>query len=479
MDDEFIEVRSRGSGRRAKATKTKAALPAQPAKPAHQAPQAKTAPKSASFRLPPIVVKTNAYHQLRADLSSIAGVEFQSIGCYAMPGHKTYLTEKLGLITDSITLAKVGITNPRILNSQETDLMMIDIRKQNITVHTISEALAYTNTKIATNNNELLFIISCPRLRKNILNKIQVYGINNIGKQIHVPHPYYLSHKSQMFIVASLDKEFYNTEDLQEDNTTCIPAIIKGQPASCDFISNPSTQEVITLDRSHLLISSSVWFIFDTTCGIRERNLTGSFIVAYEDCNIFFNNKTISSNTISFPGSPINLPIYGIEVTQQNKVVNLSLEHLHELHKELRSEMKQIHLESHSITWKTWSISSLSRASRDERIQTPKETKRLGSKMTYMLSERQLSIIGNPEVAHICGPGDFLAMQCDGFHLTHDRSHKHLSLVRDHHHLGLFIIYPYPPLVEVLDIFIQTSLKSSLETLQITRGVQNGSVVCI
>ncbi|XP_053675583.1 uncharacterized protein LOC128725832 [Anopheles nili] len=285
--------------------------------------------KDLTLQLTEMLLRVKDALQLYKDSSA----DFHSL--YILMNLK-YLTEKLGLITDSITLAKVGITNPRILNSQETDLMMIDIRKQNITVHTISEALAYTNTKIATNNNELLFIISCPRLRKNILNKIQVYGINNIGKQIHVPHPYYLSHKSQMFIVASLDKEFYNTEDLQEDNTTCIPAIIKGQPASCDFISNPSTQEVITLDRSHLLISSSVWFIFDTTCGIRERNLTGSFIVAYEDCNIFFNNKTISSNTISFPGSPINLPIY-----------------------ELRSEMKQIHLESHSITWKTWSISSL------------------------------------------------------------------------------------------------------------------------
>ncbi|XP_050079486.1 uncharacterized protein LOC126567298 [Anopheles maculipalpis] len=106
---------------------------------------------------------------------------------------------------------------------------------------------------IATNNNELLFIISCPRLSENILNKIQVYGINNIGKQIHVPHPYYLSHKSQMFTVASLDKDFYNTEDLQEDNSSCIPAIMKGQPASSDFVSNPPTQEVHPFG-SHLIL---------------------------------------------------------------------------------------------------------------------------------------------------------------------------------------------------------------------------------
>lgn len=106
-----------------------------------------------------------------------SSAEFHSL--YILMNLK-YLFEKLGLITDSIALAKLGITNPRILNSKEADLIMIDIRKQNITVHTISEALTYTKTKIATNNNEFLFIISCPRLSENILNKIQVYGINNI-----------------------------------------------------------------------------------------------------------------------------------------------------------------------------------------------------------------------------------------------------------------------------------------------------------
>lgn len=75
MTDDFIEVRSSGSGRNKKHTNTTES----------SAPRAKNAPKSAtdaapSVFLPPKTVKTNNYHQLKADLSTIAGEEFQVIG---------------------------------------------------------------------------------------------------------------------------------------------------------------------------------------------------------------------------------------------------------------------------------------------------------------------------------------------------------------------------------------------------------------
>lgn len=54
----------------------------------------------------------------------------------------------------------------------------------------------------------------------------------------------------------------------------------------------------------------------------------------------------------------MNLPIYGVHIEPQ-KMLNLSLEHLHSLHLELRSEMRQIRLETDSITWTTWSLPSL------------------------------------------------------------------------------------------------------------------------
>uniref|UniRef100_A0AB38Z2P4 Envelope protein n=1 Tax=Panta errantivirus TaxID=3078412 RepID=A0AB38Z2P4_9VIRU len=271
-----------------------------------------------------------------------------------------YLSEKLGLVTDSIALAKLGITNSRILNRKEIDLLISDLRKQDLPIHTVTEALSYTNTKIATNNNEILFIISCPRLTNDYYKKIEIYPVTNNCKKVHVPNQYYLSLKSQFSIIPNVEKLIYDIKDLQRDNGKCIPALLQGESAICDYVSNPAKTEIIHLDMNHLLIDAVSTFTLKTTCGVKKRNLTGSFLITYEACNIFIDEKLISNNKTEMFGSPLNLPIYGIKVTPKNSVINLSLEHLHSLHKELRNEMQEIRLETNSITWNGFHISIIS-----------------------------------------------------------------------------------------------------------------------
>lgn len=67
-------------------------------------------------------------------------------------------------------------------------------------------------------------------------------------------------------------------------------------------------------------------------------------------------------------------------------------------------------------------------------------------------------------------------MQQDGVDFTHDESQEHQTLECDHYHFSLCENDSYPPLIEILDITIQTFLKSSTEGLQIKRGAQTGSV---
>ncbi|XP_053661555.1 uncharacterized protein LOC128710639 [Anopheles marshallii] len=273
-------------------------------------------------------------------LSRDSSIEFFSLNILL---NLKYLVDKLSLVADSITLGKLGIVNPRILNRSEIDLLMNDLQKQNIPFQTVSEALSYVTTKIATNNNELLFILSCPKLTNDLYKKIELYGITHKDKKVHVLNQFYLSLKSQLFIVPNFNKNIYGLEQLQEDNGKCVPAILRGQQATCDFITNPAAMEILQLDRTHILINSAAEFTIKTTCGIKKRNLTGSFLLSYQSCDIFVNDEEI----------------YGINVTSKNHMLNLTLEHLHTMHMDLRSEMHQIRLEAKSFTWNNWSITSV------------------------------------------------------------------------------------------------------------------------
>ncbi|XP_058064657.1 uncharacterized protein LOC131214292, partial [Anopheles bellator] len=261
-------------------------------------------------------------------LSRDSSIDFYSINILL---NLKYLSEKLSLVTDSIALAKLGITNPRILNKNEIDLLISDITKQELPIQTVTEALSYTSTKIATNNNEILFIISCPRLTSDLYTRIELFGITNNDKKVHVPNQYYLSLKSQFFIVPDVEKHIFDLKDLQQDNGNCIPALLRGESALCDYISNPAKTEVIHLDTNHLLIDSVSTFTIKTTCGVKKRNLTGSFLITYEACSIFLNEKMISNNKTEMFGSPLHLPIY-----------------------ELRNEMQKMKLETNSINGSGW-----------------------------------------------------------------------------------------------------------------------------
>ncbi|XP_053679115.1 uncharacterized protein LOC128730104, partial [Anopheles nili] len=183
--------------------------------------------------------------------------------------------------------------------------------------------------------------------------------ITNRNKKIHVPKQFYLSLNSQLFIIPNGNKYIYDLKELQEDNGECFPALLRGQQAACDFVANPTKFEIIHLDMMHIPINSAVEFTIKTTCGLKKRNLTGSFLLSYKSCEIFLNEEEISNNKTELHGSPLNLPIYGLNVTSVNNVLNPNLEHLYSIHVELRKEMHQIRLESKSFTWNGWSITSL------------------------------------------------------------------------------------------------------------------------
>ncbi|XP_053679112.1 uncharacterized protein LOC128730095, partial [Anopheles nili] len=179
--------------------------------------------------------------------------------------------------------------------------------------------------------------------------------ITNRNKKIHVPKQFYLSLNSQLFIIPNGNEYIYDLKELQEDNGECVPALLRGQQAACDFVANPTKFEIIHLDMMHILINSAVEFTIKTTCGLKKRNLTGSFLLSYKSCEIFLNEEEISHNKTELHGSPLNLPIYGLNVTSVTNVLNPNLEHLYSIHVELRKEMHQIRLESKSFTWNGWS----------------------------------------------------------------------------------------------------------------------------
>ena len=79
-------------------------------------------------------------------------------------------------------------------------------------------------------------------------------------------------------------------------------------------------------------------------------------MVSFKDCDIIINNQTYTSKTTNIEGEPLQIPLDGISILEHRMILNLSLEHLHKLQTETRSDLEHLKLTSNSIHWGHWSF---------------------------------------------------------------------------------------------------------------------------
>ena len=261
------------------------------------------------------------------------------------------LHEKLEQIKYSISFAKLGILNANILSNQELTLLSANLVKQNITITSPIDALTYAKTSVATNNRDIALLIKMPILDPKQFHKIHIYPILQQQDQIHLANRKYLVYKRDIYMVEKLESAIFDIDDLKLDTSACIPNLLNGNTATCNHTANPIQNEIISINDRHLLLQSTATFTLDASCQTSKRNLSGSFLITYENCEIRINNSRYSNTVKNMTAAPINLSLDGVLIRRNQKIVNLSLEHLHKLHLEARRTIDFIHLNSSSLQW--------------------------------------------------------------------------------------------------------------------------------
>lgn len=296
-----------------------------------------------SLQMKETLFKTKESIELLNEKSS----ELYSINIYL---NLKFLNDKLEQILQTITLAKIGILNEKVLSQAEIDLLVRDLGRENLTVWNTAEALTYVTTSIVTNEHDIALLLKLPKLDPRIFRKIFVLPTWFNRQQIHIPNNNYLNHGDQYYIVSSLQPRIFDIKDITLDPTACVSNLLEGKPAKCDYLANP-VEEVVSIDRQHLITNVLGNFTLHTNCGLSKRNLSGTYLISFNNCEVTINNQTFSNYNQNMTGAPIHLPLYGIPIEKQHVVVNLTLQHLHDLHLEARKEMEEIRLNANSIQW--------------------------------------------------------------------------------------------------------------------------------
>lgn len=266
------------------------------------------------------------------------------------------LNYKVENIIETIMLAKLGILNEKILTKTELEMLRKDLERENVTVHSSSEVVTYAKTSIVTNQREMLLFIKMPKLDFRIFRKVHIYPTFHSQRQIHATKKFFLIHRTAKFTVKTLESTIYNIEDTEVADSTCIPNLLDGKAAICNYTSNPIEKEVMPIDMQHILINSASNFTLSSDCGTTERTLSGSYLIQYENCTARIDNVSYTSKTRNIIGKPIHLPLDGIPISKHGDILNLSMEHLHKLQIEARKDLDLLRLNSNSLRFPHWSI---------------------------------------------------------------------------------------------------------------------------
>lgn len=90
-----------------------------------------------------------------------------------------------------------------------------------------------------------------------------------------------------------------------------------------------------------------------TTCGIADRNLTGSFIIVYRNCSITVGKFTYTNKIIQTISQRIFIPSTSLIATQENIEYKVDIHTLHQLQQEHLKHLD--HLKS-TTTLHGWSL---------------------------------------------------------------------------------------------------------------------------
>lgn len=234
------------------------------------------------------------------------------------------LKEGVNEIVRACQMAKTGIVNSNILDVEEVNTIINEL--ETLPYQNFVEAVEYGRPSVYTNGTLLLYVLAIPKVGTNILHLVTARAAIKDGRQIDLDYTKLLVNHDTTYGLRGDCFHIGNTsvcedsvlEKLAED--TCLPRILKGGIAACDFKS--TNEEVIEL------IGENTIFVTNFNGSILNKNssipLEGTYLIQLDNDTVTIKDQTYFSGSAS---SLQALPAVLANVTSKRIKPNLEFVH--------------------------------------------------------------------------------------------------------------------------------------------------------
>lgn len=212
------------------------------------------------------------------------------------------IKEELSNIEYAIHWAKSNIVNSFIFSNTEVNILRDIFYNDNIPFANMDELLNFSKVKVASNNNEIIYIVNIPTTNNENCDNLLIKPVRKNNKIIKTIFKNILSCNDKMFGIKNDCKNYNKISICEIDNildiskSECIPNLLKSKPSRCTTTNDEHVALVEEIDDSMILLNEYKGQIEIDNSTI---NIDGTFIIHHLNSTVRVGNQTYLTNQVS------------------------------------------------------------------------------------------------------------------------------------------------------------------------------------
>ncbi|XP_055525304.1 uncharacterized protein LOC129718510 [Wyeomyia smithii] len=273
------------------------------------------------------------------------------------------LESHLKLIFESIQLAKLNTIPRDILSPDELSIILDHFTNHKIIIDSIDQVYQFLNLSAFYNHTKIVFIVEIPLLDELAYRTLLLEPLIVKNKTLKLPAHTAITNDQQFYFIIEECQRVGHNQICHPENLNnftldgCFPYLLKGIPANCSIKEVSLPSEIKSITDNHLIAKQINSQEIATTCGMRNRTLSGTFLIEYHNCTIIINGLEFTNKEWYKVEPLLVVPMDGLEIQTIDIEPQISFEKLHFIN---RHHLETLNSKTNVTAFTSISLSSIS-----------------------------------------------------------------------------------------------------------------------
>lgn len=235
------------------------------------------------------------------------------------------IKEELTNIEYAIHWAKSNIVNSFIFSNIEINTLRDIFNKDNIPFGNMDELLNFSKIKVASNNNEIVYIVNIPTTDNENCDNLLIKPVKKDNSIVKTIFKNVLKCNDKILGIKNDCKNYNKISICEIDNildiskSDCIPNLLKSKPSRCTTTNDEHVAPVEEIDDSMILLNDYKGQIEIDNSTI---NIDGTFIIHHLNSTVRVGNQTYFTTQVSLT-KPLPALLQPSSASIQEQVITL------------------------------------------------------------------------------------------------------------------------------------------------------------